>query len=393
MTFTGFWKLSDTERRNLIGYEPPVSLVPVSAEQLSIPHIENYTGYCMQTPVGIVPGCLVNGKERIVTMATEEASVIAACCKASKIIKMHSDGFHASVASARNITEGQILIQSEQVKNWSDAIEQMIVERKESLIQEGNLYCKGMLERGGGVLELKIRKIVDESEKESIVLHLIIDVCESMGANCVNTVTEGLTKSINSLLQPFNCKVLYRIVTNYSKERIVESHFKINCNSWGGENVPLARHIINLNEWAKSDAFRAVTHNKGIFNGITALALATGQDTRAIEAAGHFEASLKNKNENNCYAPLTEYWFEEEEKYFCGKIRIPLMIGTKGGSLFSNGMAVYNLNFMKIEDSQDLATLMASIGLAQNFAALMAIGGEGIQRGHMNLHLRNKQQA
>ena len=433
MDYNGLWKKSTTERCNLVNYTPPHHANAEGSLQ-GIPQIENYTGYCMKVPIGLVPGCVINGKQRIVTMATEEASVVAANCKANKIIRQHSVGFVASTGCTKNIAEGQIFIQRsnstcqsnnkefvEDIQSndhkkrelpqhqkdliaptrnnstiscdddWLTQCIQQLSENKNLLIQKSNAFCQSMVQRGGGVLDLKFRKLHLANGFDALAVHLIIDVCDSMGANCVNTVAEGITSEIDAILNP-NVRVLYRIVTNYTSHRIVTASFRISMASWGNENLTLAKHVVNLAEWAKSDPLRAVTHNKGIFNGIDSVALACGQDTRAIEAGGHYYASCcdGNDDQQSCgYRPLTEYWMEGDE-FLNGKIVIPISAGSKGGSLLSNTMAEYNLKFMGIEDTQDLMNTIASVGLAQNFAALMAIGGDGIQKGHMNLHLNNK---
>lgn len=428
MDLSGFWKLSVQERCGLVGYNPFNQSQSTLLNLL--PQIENYTGCCMETPIGLVPGCLVNNKEYVVTIATEEASVIAANCKANKIIRACSSpsqqGFQAAVTKERNLTEGQIFISpssclsDDEGEEWSsDLIVQQSLEclneNKEKLIAVGNSFCQSMVNRGGGIIDIRQRTVPVEGKK-AIIMHILVDVCEAMGANCVNGVAEGMTPMINDLLAG-KMKAMYRIVTNYSAERTTIASFRISIAKWGMEYLQVAKRIVQLNEWAKNDPMRCVTHNKGIFNGIDGLALATGQDTRAIEASGHLHAIAKattttrkqvalswNRNQQPVpdliqeacqlesqaisYQPLTDYWIEQDE-FLCGQISVVLPIGIKGGSLHSNQKAVYNLQFMQIESTQELAMLMASIGLAQNFAALLAIATEGIQKGHMNLHKNN----
>ena len=248
-------------------------------------------------------------------------------------------------------------------------------------------------------MDLEFRKIARSrplpGRSHWLILHIHIDVCDAMGANCAATVAEGLAPYIASLL---NIQPGLRIVSNLSTSRISTAKFAMPTAQMTYKSVPgleVARRIIEAYEWAEDDIYRAATHNKGIMNGIDAVAIATGQDWRAIESGSHAWCSYKNRagkgQDQGHYGSLTKFYLEERDgdEWFVGELTLPLCVGTKGGVLNTNPVYSLVLGMMGNPDSKRLATILCSVGLAQNFAALRALVTEGIQRGHMSLHARN----
>jgi hypothetical protein len=246
-----------------------------------------------------------------------------------------------------------------------------------------------MLERGGGVIDIYARKLEPKSiesaylSSNSISIHVVVDVCEAMGANCVNTIAEGISNYIEELTSG---KVICKICSNLALSRNVKASFCVPLESLDYKGIngrELAERIVKLNEWASIDPYRAATHNKGIMNGIDAVALATGQDWRAIESSIHTSNMFVKKS----ILPLTNYRIEGGKLH--GEIELHLPVGVKGGVLSTNPAYKTILKLMEYPNSQRLSMIMASVGLAQNFAALRALSSEGIQKGHMALHARN----
>mgnify|MGYP003695101735 CR=1 FL=1 len=236
-----------------------------------------------------------------------------------------------------------------------------------------------MVKRGGGVEDIRYRELGEQM----MVVELLVNVCESMGANVVNSVAEATSPFILNLLGQGQIGV--RILTNLCTERMCLSEFSMPVDKLAWKGVPgkeVAEKIIETQRFAELDQYRATTHNKGIMNGIDAVAVAMGQDWRAIESAAHSYASLGSR-----YLPLTRYRIENG--YFKGKLEIPISVGTKGGAISTNPSFINTHKIMCYPSASELAQVMVSVGLAQNFAALRAMSIEGIQKGHMNLHARN----
>jgi hydroxymethylglutaryl-CoA reductase len=234
-----------------------------------------------------------------------------------------------------------------------------------------------LVKLGGGAKDLEVR-IVKSRLGEMLIIHLLIDCRDAMGANLVNTMCEAVTPYIEGIVKG---KIFLRIISNLADKRIAKAEVTINKEEIGGEETVDA--IIAAYEFALADHYRATTHNKGIMNGITAIALATGNDTRALEAGAHAYASTENG-----YKPLTT-WKKDDEGNLIGKIELPIAAGIIGGAVSSNPIAKVCLKILGVKSARELAEVMASVGLAQNFAALKALATEGIQRGHMKLHAKN----
>jgi len=404
----GFYRKPLQTRQDQINLSFPGLEPHVLPTAISDNMVENCIGN-LGLPLALGLNFKINGKPLVIPMCTEEPSVVAAVSGAAKTISSNG-GFTASYT-------GNIMVSQIQILDLEDveAAIQKLRNQKAELIDYGNQFCPTMKRRGGGLLKIVFRSIpfdrkkyftihhVGEGDQPSesapvkvfgnnetpssmLVLHLHIDVCESMGANTVNTVAEGLGPRIVEIV---GGRLGFRIVTNYSLERRATSKFMVRLSKLGykkktGEEI--AKGILEGYTLACEDHFRAVTHNKGIMNGIDAAALATGQDFRAIEAGAHAWASRTGK-----YQPLTHYRIVDDgdELSLEGTIEIPLAVGIKGGAIQSHPTMQFTHGVMNSPDCQTLAEAIVSLGLAQNFAAMRAMASEGIQRGHMSLHARN----
>jgi len=327
--------------------------------------IENVIGR-IQIPLGIATNFLINDKDYLIPMATEEPSVVAAAGNAAKMIRK-GEGFKAS--SDEPIMIGQIQLIIENPAQAKDRI----LANKKKIISLANEQDSILIKLGGGAKNLEVR-ILDNG---MLVIHLLVDVRDAMGANVVNTMCEKVSPFIEEIT---GGKVQLRILSNLSVKRMARAGVKIPPSALGGSEVVDA--IVLAYEFASSDPYRAVTHNKGIMNGISAVALATGNDTRAIEAGIHAYASMKGE-----YKPVS-HWSRDDKGNLVGRIEIPLAVGIFGGATM-NPLARATLKILGIKTARELAEVMASVGLAQNLAAIRALSTEGIQRGHMSLHARN----
>ena len=377
----GFHKKPFKERLELVLPRQLKRLFPQLTKSLLSGGLENETANLMvencigrlSVPVGVGIYFLINGKQYMIPMCIEEPSVIAAASHAAKIIS-RGGGFEAS--STPPVMIGQIQL----LEVDASKVFYIIAGAKRGLIQKANFkYCPGMRERGGGVMDLRTKML----SPVVAVVEVLIDVCDSMGANNVNSVCERLAPDIVALVP--GARVGLRILSNYCTERMVRVSFKVpltNLKRKGIDGLLLANRIVEANDFAKNDPYRASTHNKGIMNGMDAVALATGQDWRAIEASAHTWASSTGK-----YQPLTNYWVAEESLHGC--IELPMAVGTRGGVLNSNTVYHATHYILGNPTSRELAEIIAAVGLANNFAAISAMMTEGIQKGHMSLHARN----
>ncbi|KAI8910415.1 hydroxymethylglutaryl-CoA reductase [Gorgonomyces haynaldii] len=344
--------------------------------------IENCIG-TLEVPLGLGLNFTINGKQCVAPMAVEEPSVIAAVSGVAKLVSETSLD-HGFVAS----TSGNIVYSQVQITDVDKIYEKMdlLHQQRDKLVAQANQFCASMKARGGGVVEMSVRAIKKSAKKgDWLVVHFHIDVCDSMGANIATEVAEKMAPHLQAMV---GGRVGLKILSNLSLERTAKAQFRIPTNKLAYKGIDgslLAEQIVEAYEYACDDPFRAVTHNKGIMNGIDALALATGQDWRAIEASSHAWASLRDPERG--YQPLTRYWIEDD--VLVGELEIPISVGTQGGAIKTHPAYRFALGLAKIQSSQELAQLMACVGLAQNFAALRALSSEGIQRGHMSLHARN----
>jgi len=375
---SGFYKLSLEERQRRL-----VKLLNLNQEEFELMKtlgyfsssqidrlIENVVG-SYQLPLGIAFNFKINSKDYLIPMVIEEPSVVAAASKIAKIAR-ENGGFKSDEVKSIMISQ----IQLTKLKDIDNAKE-IIAKNKEKILSIANEQDPLLNQLGGGAKDLEVREIETRKGK-MLILHLLVDVRDAMGANVVNTMAEAVSPYIEDLCK---AKIYLRIVSNLTTHRIAKSRAIFDKNLLGGEEV--VEGILNAYEFAVADPYRATTHNKGIMNGVVALALATGNDTRAIEAGAHAYASLSGN-----YKPLTKFDLDSEGN-LVGEIEIPLALGIIGGTTRNHPMARLALKILKVESSGELAQVAAALGLAQNVGALRALASEGIQKGHMSLHSRN----
>lgn len=330
--------------------------------------IENVT-YLMDVPVGIATNFLINGKDYLIPMAIEEPSVVAAASNAAKIARA-GGGFKAMASEPLMI--GQI-----QLVNVQDpySAKFKILEHKNDLIRIANEQDPVLVNLGGGCKDIEVR-VLDSNMGPMVIVHIIVDVRDAMGANAVNTMAEALAPYIESIA---GGKVYLRILSNLATLRIARAWGKFPKSEIGEDAV---NGILYAYEFARIDPYRATTHNKGIMNGIDAVIIATANDWRAIEAGAHAYASLKG------YQSLTK-WEKDSNDDLIGTIELPIAVGTVGGASSTHPKAKVARKILNVNDAREFASVLAAVGLAQNFAAIRALATEGIQRGHMSLHARN----
>ena len=327
-------------------------------------------------PYSFVPDVVVDEEVYQVPFVTEEPSVVAAASFAAKIIK-RSGGFKTTIHNRQMI--GQVALY--QVANIEVAIKN-IQNHKQELLELANQAHPSIVNRGGGACDLRVEWL--NGEAEFLVVYLTVDTQEAMGANILNTMLEALKTPLEELT---GGESLMAILSNYATEALVTATCEIDIRFLDrnkSEALDIAKKIVLASQFAKQDPYRASTHNKGIFNGIDAVVLATGNDWRAIEAGAHTYASR-----NGSYQGLTTWSIKEATQTLCGEITLPLPIATKGGSIGLNPTVEVSFDLLKQPTAKEFASIIASIGLAQNFAALKALVSTGIQHGHMKLQAKS----
>lgn len=374
----GFYKLPLEERLRIV--KEWANLTDEEAELLrnlgNLPKeigermIENVVGG-MTYPFAIAVNFLINGRDYLVPMVIEEASVVAAASNAARMLR-YEKGIVAVAGPQEMI--GQIHIVNVKAPYAKLA---KILEHKHEILEHAAQQDPVLVKHGGGPRDIEAR-VVDTRIGPVIVVHLIVDVRDAMGANAVNTMAEAVAPLLEKLT---GGEARLRIISNYATRRIVRAWARTPAENVGGLDV--ARKIMEASILAEADPYRAVTHNKGIMNGIIAVALATAQDHRAIEAGAHAYASR-----TGTYKPLST-WEVDEEGFLNGYLELPLQVGTIGGATRVHPIARIALKILGVSTAKELAEVMAAVGLAQNLAALRALVTEGIQKGHMRLHARN----
>ncbi|MGP8068267.1 MAG: hydroxymethylglutaryl-CoA reductase, degradative [Candidatus Bathyarchaeia archaeon] len=332
--------------------------------------VENVIGV-MPVPMGVAMNFLINGREVIVPMAIEEPSVIAAASNAAKMTRPKG-GFQAT-------TTDPIMIGQIQVVGVQDAHRARfeILAQKMELLKHANAQDHVLVSLSGGARDLEVR-IIDTFQGKMVIAELLVDCRDAMGANAVNTMTEAVAPLIEKIS---GGRVYLRIISNLAVKRLARAKATFPKDALGGEEV--VDGIVNAYAFAAADPYRCATHNKGIMNGVTAVVLATGNDTRAIEAGAHAYAARSGH-----YTPLTS-WEKDANGDLVGTLEMPMAVGIVGGATASNPIAKIAVKILGIKTARDLAEVIASVGLAQNLGALRALAAEGIQRGHMSLHARN----
>jgi hydroxymethylglutaryl-CoA reductase len=373
---SGFYKLPIEKRvefvKNFSGLNEEETKLFSSCLNMDIADkmIENVLG-TFEIPLGIAVNFLINGKEYLIPMAIEESSVVAAASNAAKIARIKG-GFKTECTDPLMIGQIQIL-------HMRDIVEaaQKILAKKKEILQLANEQDKILVKFGGGAKDLEVR-ILDSPLGKMIVTHLIVDVRDAMGANAVNTMCEALAPLLEELT---GGKVRLKILSNLADKRIVKAKAVFDKERIGGESVVDA--FLESYNLATIDPYRAATHNKGIMNGIDALIIATGNDFRAIEAGAHAYASRSGQ-----YTSLSHY-YKDKNSNLVGELELPMAVGIIGGAGNIHPKAKLCKKILGIKTAKELAEIVASLGLAQNFAAVFALSTVGIQKGHMSLHAKN----
>lgn len=394
----GFYKLTPGQRiewlAQIVGLDPAQvdallngGLALEQADRL----VENLVGL-YNLPLGIAANFTINERDYLIPMVTEEPSVVAACSNAAKIVRS-SGGFYARAEEP--ILVGQIQLIFEQVQDLPaestklqetvtrlKASHTRILDAKDELIELANQAHPNLVRRGGGARDLWVREFFETRIGPMLVLYLAFDTRDAMGANLVNTALEKIAPRVAELT---GARVHLRILTNLSDRRIARATCRVTADGLGGADV--AKLIVEAQVLAEVDHYRAATHNKGIMNGIDAVAIATGNDFRAIEAGAHAFAAR-----NTSYQPLS-VWERASNGDLIGSLEMPLAVGIVGGLTRAHQVAQIALRILDVKSGQELAAVMAAVGLAQNLAALRALATDGIQKGHMKLHARRRELA
>ena len=331
--------------------------------------IENAIG-TFSLPLGIATNFKINGKDYVVPMVIEEPSVIAAASKGAKIARIKG-GFEVTADESYSIGQIQILN-----VDSNSAIEK-IQDSTIKILELANSKSNTLSKMNKGAKEISC-KIIDAPSGNMLIVELLIDVGDAMGANITNTMCEAVSPLIEKIT---GGRALLRILSNYSTRRMVKAKAIFEKESVGGDDV--VDNIILAFEFADNDVYRAVTHNKGIMNGIISVANAVGQDSRAIEAAANAYAAVSGK-----YRSLSK-WSKDSDGNLVGILDIPLSVGIVGGIVNVHPVAKVCAKILNVESAQELACVMTATGLAQNYSAIRALSTEGIQKGHMRLHARN----
>ena len=383
ISWNGFSKKSYQERLELLkaqallsperqeSLEQDEQMSVTVADQLS----ENVVG-TFSLPYSLVPEVLVNGQEYTVPYVTEEPSVVAAACYASKIIK-RAGGFTAQVHERQMI--GQVALY--QVADPEQALEK-ISSKKAELLELANQAYPSIVKRGGGARDLHVEEI--KGETDFLVVYLHVDTQEAMGANMLNTMLEALKPVLEELSHG---QSLMGILSNYATDSLVTASCRVAfryLSRQKDQGREIAEKIALASQFAQSDPYRAATHNKGIFNGIDAILIATGNDWRAIEAGAHAFASRDVR-----YQGLSQWILDLEREELVGEMTLPMPVATKGGSIGLNPRVALSHELLGNPSAKELAQIIVSIGLAQNFAALKALVSTGIQQGHMKLQAKS----
>lgn len=332
--------------------------------------IENVIG-TMNIPIGIATNMRINGRDRLIPMATEESSVVAAVCNAARQC-YDQGGFITSMSGTEMIAQ----IQLTHVRDPQNA-RISILERKEEIRALCDACDPVLVKFGGGFRDLEVR-VLETHGGPMVITHLIVDTRDAMGANAVNTMAEKIAPEIAAWT---GGRTNLRILSNLADRRLARARCVWRTADIGGDEVRDA--MLAAYQFAEADPYRAATHNKGIMNGISAVVLVTGNDTRAVEAGAHAYASR-----NGHYGSLTN-WEITNDGDLAGSIEIPMAVGLIGGATKLHPTAKAALKILDVSSASELAQIIAAVGLAQNFSALKALATFGVQKGHMALHAHN----
>jgi len=382
----GFYKLPPNERREAIEAHADLETDEVKAldaKALSVESadlmVENVIG-TFALPLGVGMNLLIDGRDTVVPMAVEEPSVVAAVSNMAKLVRQ-AGGFTTDVDDSLMIGQVQ-LVQVEQP-------DEVIARLQKAIPQLSNIASEvhpRLRKRGGGIREMYVKQVTydepGETPEHMVVVEFVLDCVDAMGANMVNTVAERLAPDIAHIS---GAKVGLRILSNLASRRLARAKCALPADLFGGPNLDgkqVISGIANAYRFAFADPWRAATHNKGTMNGIDAVAIATGQDWRAIEAGAHAWAARDGQ-----YRSLTRWTVNDDVLH--GSIEVPMQVGTVGGTLKTHPTVAANMKILGNPRAKELSGVMVSVGLAQNLGALRALATEGIQRGHMRMHARH----
>lgn len=377
--FSGFYKKTSEERLGIVkDFIPTLSdedinlLLKTGSIELTTVNrmIENAVGV-IPVPFGLGVNFLINNKLYVVPMAIEEPSVVAAASSAAKLT-LSTGGFQTSSTEQIMIGQVQILDLSHPEK-----AQNVLLANKKKILEVANTNHPTLLERGGGARDLRV-KIIDTRVGKMVICEILADCQDAMGANTMSAMAEETTPLIEELT---GGRVLLRILSNLSDLRLARASCLIPKDKLGGEQI--VDNIVAACAFAEADPYRATTHNKGVMNGVSAVILATANDTRAIESGAHAYAARDGK-----YTSLTS-WMKNEQGDLVGSIELPLAVGIVGGATKTNPIAQIALKILGITSAAELAEIAAAVGLAQNLGALRALSTTGIIKGHMTLHAKN----
>ncbi len=374
----GFYRLPMADRLKIVKEfggltdEEALSLAGLGGLDPSIPDrmVENAVG-SFQMPLGIAVNFRINGKDYLVPMAIEEPSVVAAASNAAKMAR-ETGGFSAS--STPPIMIGQV-----QVTRVADPAlaRKAILDRKDEILELANKQDPMLVQMGGGAKELEVR-VIETAHGPNVIIHLLVDVRDAMGANAVNTMAESIAPMVEDIT---GGKVYLRILSNLASMRLARASAVWPKDIIGGEDV--VDGVVEAFLFADGDPYRCATHNKGVMNGIDSVVIATGNDWRAIEAGAHAYAAREGS-----YKPLTRFE-KTKDGDLAGSIELPMAVGLVGGATKVHPTARACIKLLGVKKASELAEIVAAVGLAQNFAALRALATVGIQKGHMTLHAKN----
>ena len=377
----GFYKRSLKDRTTLIEAWADLSVEEVAALENGLAlsqadaMIENVIGL-YNLPFAIATNFVINDEDVLVPMVVEEPSIVAGVSFAAKLARA-AGGF--STTSSEPIMIGQIQVLD--LADLESAIAKIMAE-KDRLLRAANQYHPTIQALGGGAKAIDCRILSETAIGPMLVVHLLYDCRDAMGANAVNTAVEAIAPLIESLT---GGRVNLRILSNLTDQRTATAECRIQHTALAGDSVDgraVVGSIIEAWAFADADPYRAATHNKGIMNGVDAVAIATGNDWRAIEAGAHAFAAQTGR-----YRSLSQWW-QNDEGDLCGRLHMPLSVGTVGGATKVHPSARVAMKILNQPNARRLSEIMAAVGLAQNLAAMRALATEGIQRGHMRLHAR-----
>ena len=374
----GLHKMTPTERLQAVaakaglGNEAIASLAQAAEGRIELADrlVENAIS-SIAIPIGVATNMIVDGREVLVPMATEESSVIAAVCNAAKRCRP-TGGFFTSSSGPVMAAQIQLLGASD-----PEQVRLKVYERLDEIRTICNETDPLLVKFGGGFRDIEVR-VIETAEGPMTIVHIIVDTRDAMGANAVNSMAEALAPR---LVEWTGARSLLRILTNLADRRVVRARAVWPLEEIGGEQV--RDDMISAYHFADADPYRAATHNKGIMNGVSAVVLATGNDTRAIEAGAHSFVAR-----NGHYGSMSR-WEEDADGNLVGILEMPMAVGLIGGATKIHPTAQACLKLMGVETADQLARIIVSIGLAQNFAAMRALATTGIQKGHMALHAQN----